>query len=115
MLLKEATGVLLSGGFHRVLYCSAKNLVAQPVGISTFIAGDFGSCESDAFGQSNGRWMSLTPFLVMLLTEIVASPGWVSFLLVLSIVSGQDQVHIPTIVCKESKNVFFVCVIYYLC
>jgi hypothetical protein len=32
-LLKEAPwGVLLEGGFHRVHSCSAKNLVAQPVG-----------------------------------------------------------------------------------
>jgi hypothetical protein len=35
--------------------------------------------------------MSLAPFLVVLLMELAASPGWVSALFVLSTVSGQDQ------------------------
>ena len=32
----------------------------------------------DPFERSNGRWMSLVPFLVMLLMKLAASPGWVS-------------------------------------
>ena len=30
------------------------------------------------FERSNGRWMSLAPFLVVLLMELVASTGWLS-------------------------------------
>jgi hypothetical protein len=35
--------------------------------------------------------MSLAPFLVVLLMELAASPGWLSPLFVLSTISGQDQ------------------------
>jgi hypothetical protein len=60
--------------------------------ISTFNTVEFGTCQSDPFERSKGRWMSLAPFLVVLLMELAASPGWVSALFVLSTVSGQDQV-----------------------
>jgi hypothetical protein len=32
----------------------------------------------DLFERSNERWMSLAPFLVVLLMELATSPGWVS-------------------------------------
>jgi hypothetical protein len=43
------------------------------------------------FERSNGRWMSLAPFLSVLLMALADLPGWLSALFVLSTVSGQDQ------------------------
>jgi hypothetical protein len=37
--------------------------------------GDFGSSWSDPFEQSKRKWMLLALFLVVLLTELAASPG----------------------------------------
>jgi len=43
-----------------------------------FNTGDFGSSESNLIEWSNGRWMLLAPFLVMLLIELAATLGWVN-------------------------------------
>ena len=52
--------------------------IPVPDPISTFITDDFRCSQSDLFERSNGRWMSLTPFLVVLLTEVAASQGCLS-------------------------------------
>ena len=77
------------------------------VPISIFNTGDFGSFESDLFERSNGRGMSLAPFLVVLLPELAALPGWVSRS-VRSLYRIEPKLgSYPRIVCKESKVCVF--------
>src|SRR2546429_8400634 len=48
------------------------------------------------FERSNGRWMSLAPFLVVLLMELADSPGWLSCSVrSLHRIGGQDQSSSP--------------------
>ena len=57
----------------------------------------------DPFERSNGRWISLALFLVMLLMELAASLGWVSRPVLSLHCIGLVQVSYLTIVCKASK------------
>src|SRR2546425_3145070 len=64
----------------------------------------------DLFERSNGRWMSLGPRLLVFLTELTTSQGWVSCPVQSLRCIEPRPVSFSTIVCKKSKTcVFHLC------